>query len=78
MFPGILEIRTPGNRWLMLRFRSKGVLAGSTNGTDPVFGDIGESGPGSDVVVRVAFSRVIDIAANGADILFHRVFSPYM
>ena len=54
------------------KLRSFEISFGSAaDGADPVFGDVFESGSGSDTGIRIANSRVVFISTEVADILFH-------
>jgi len=55
-----------GGAWLNIVFLSvfrESVLAGAADWTAPVIGQILEGGSGFDSMVRIAFRRVIDVAA---------------
>jgi hypothetical protein len=54
-----------------LIYRDKLLLAGSANGADPIRRQFLERGVGGDIIVRVSFGRIIDIAANLTLVFLH-------
>jgi hypothetical protein len=54
---------------------AKVFLAGSADRTGPVVGNVFELGSGGDAAVRVTDGWVVNIAAEGANILVHIRFS---
>lgn len=55
--------------------RGKFVFAGATYGTHPFFGKFFKGNSRGNVAVRISLGRVIDIAANTTNILFHKRIS---